>query len=94
MKAPVVVILACLSLPLFSQTKLEPLRKAQSELREEVRAPDDISYTGLSAKDEEIILLNIDESKLDSNKDNSLWTTISNAYIRNYKKLFREKQEL
>ncbi|MBI2521675.1 MAG: hypothetical protein HYV97_14770 [Bdellovibrio sp.] len=49
------------------------------------------SYTGLTSEEEETILSNIDTSRLERNEDDTIWTTISNAYVKSYSKLFRNR---
>ena len=62
--------------------------RAISQIKSESQAK---SYTGLSLQEEEKILSHIDPTKMQKGDKDSLWTTISNAYIRNYPKLFKTR---
>ncbi|HAZ13838.1 MAG: hypothetical protein A2X86_14415 [Bdellovibrionales bacterium GWA2_49_15] len=75
---------------------LLPLKNISRSLAQIVAPPTvtiDKSYTGLSLQEEESILSNIDSAKLKRTESQSLWTTITNAYIKNYSKLFRSRGE-
>ncbi len=72
--------------------KVPPLKTAGRSLSQIMNEPYSKSYTGLTLQEEQSILSHIDSTKIQRVENDSLWSAILHAYVRNYKKLFREKK--